>query len=1285
MKVPSTHRPAGIALVITLVMLSVIAFMAIAFLVLSRGEKSSVATVADQTTAKLAADTGVERAKAELLAPILAFQNEHNYDLMVSTNYINDRGFDTTLAGVRYTNVNFLDTAGLPLTLNDFNRNLANLYFSPRAPVYVKVDGTNDFRYYLDLNRNGRYDTNGYLPVMSGDAGFPFFNTNGVRIAKPFAGNTLSNFFVGDPEWIGQLERPGFPHSPSNRFVARYAYLAVPAGKTLDINAIHNNARQIAPATMNGGDGFLRNQGVGPWEINLAGFLADLNTNYWFYGTNGSYNLQDLTQPNRDSAFDDALSILRFRYGWNMAVNMQSVANLFGNPGRTAFETDFIDGYSAGPLMRLTWWPSPPDADSGRVMMTPWSGADNPQKIFSTQDLFDRAKFTTAPLNILTFSDRLRLAGQTNSSYDRYTFYRLLSQLGTDSSLDNSGQMNLNYDNLTYTNVQGRASATNFVTWEERDKVANQPTGLAFFTNAAARLFASAGFNFNITNIQLYPTNYYTPSVHRLVQLAANMYDATTSRVVPGTTNQLPTVFRPILTYGLGGGDNVYITGYAPVVSADDVTSRFDLVKDLTRKVERQALRPDDLAYGVPLVIGAKKGLPNFNEFAGQTAVQITRKFEFRRGASGKVAETNQMFLVGISNVFGLEAWNSYNYPVPYNLQLIVQAEVFGLVTNDAGVVVLDTVHATPKTIENIAPNTWPGFINLNIERFSFRVPIDPKTNAVAMLPNSTYQNSAKRLVPLTGVFERNQGFPDLNLHLNLRTRFKFALVDRNSNRLVDYVSLDSVEDTLNLPEIMSTGSVYPQGPGVRYAPNAEPGSLWATNRYTALVTTPNFGVLNQFAVGAGSIEGVTDQQWRSFTPYLPTENLRKIQQDSFRQALLSTDVTGSQIFYSPFNPVRTIYINRNWQANDPLVHYTMGDLMARTNRYDVDISPTSPVDNIRRVNGRYEPWTEALAGASSTPTRYDLAVKDPLVTRSDDWDFPTNRFPNVGWLGRVHRGTPWQTVYLKSTPTDPVKWTDWTRNDYKPVNYGQVSTNLIPLNQRYDDAVLARPDRDREMFDLFTTSFSETASRGKLSINQTNLAAWSAVLSGVIVLTNNVQDSVLSLNPLLRPTNTWMAIQPAGPYDQTLAYTNWPQLVQIVKGINDVRATTNFNGTSFQGTFRKLGDILAVPQLTVFSPFISTNGTRLIRSLDDAAVERIPQQILGLLKVEKEPRFVIYSYGQSLKPADRSVLASGPFFGLCTNYQVTAEVATRSVVRIEGAPAHPKLVVESYNPLPPE
>src|SRR5262249_56531396 len=104
----------------------------------------------------------------------------------------------------------------------------------------------------------------------------------------------------------------------------------------------------------------------------------------------------------------------------------------------------------------------------------------------------------------------------------------------------------------------------------------------------------------------------------------------------------------------------------------------------------------------------------------------------------------------------------------------------------------------------------------------------------------------------------------------------------------------------------------------------------------------------------------------------------------------------------------------------------------------------------------------------------------------------------------------------------------------------------------------------------------------------------------------------------------------------------------QIVQGI--ANAQTNYPGRYFH----RLGDVLATPELSINSPYLNTNANP--ATLTEEAYERIPQQILGLLKGADEPRFVIYSYGQSLKPAERSLVTSGAFFGLCTNYQVTAE-----------------------------
>jgi hypothetical protein len=94
---------------------------------------------------------------------------------------------------------------------------------------------------------------------------------------------------------------------------------------------------------------------------------------------------------------------------------------------------------------------------------------------------------------------------------------------------------------------------------------------------------------------------------------------------------------------------------------------------------------------------------------------------------------------------------------------------------------------------------------------------------------------------------------------------------------------------------------------------------------------------------------------------------------------------------------------------------------------------------------------------------------------------------------------------------------------------------------------------------------------------------------------------------------------------------------------------------------------------------------------------ERIPQQILSLLRTDGTPRFVAYTFSQTLKPAQNAVEKDG----LCTNYAITSEAAQRTVFRLEGVdkwreyhfeikhsvpgankPALPRMVIESTSPL---
>jgi hypothetical protein len=76
----------------------------------------------------------------------------------------------------------------------------------------------------------------------------------------------------------------------------------------------------------------------------------------------------------------------------------------------------------------------------------------------------------------------------------------------------------------------------------------------------------------------------------------------------------------------------------------------------------------------------------------------------------------------------------------------------------------------------------------------------------------------------------------------------------------------------------------------------------------------------------------------------------------------------------------------------------------------------------------------------------------------------------------------------------------------------------------------------------------------------------------------------------------------------------------------------------------------------------------------------------------------VVYAFGQSLKPADRSIVTTPSFYNLCTNYQITGEFASKTVLRLEEMPpvqvsrrgTEPpaqrlRAVVESYSVLPME
>jgi hypothetical protein len=1285
----------GIALVITLILLSVTLFMAVAFLAISRRERGSVVTETDTVTARLAADSALAHAEAQIAATMLQTTNPYSFSLLVSTNYINANGFTAALADPLNVNYDFVAGSGGPLSPLEFIQNVANLWYLPRAPVfaYDRTTGANEFRFYLDLNRNRKFDPNGLVTNVD----------NGNFVIDNVLGNPVVNNQIGDPEWIGVLERPDAPHGPNNKFLSRYAFVALPAGNTLDLNYIFNKAYNESI----GAPDYFRNQGAGSWEINLAAFLADLNTNEW-NRTAAPYQYRQPAFANNGPAFQDAFTLLNYRYNYG---TLPFAFVLFLN-NAAALANGPFDIFPFGPAMTNTVVPF-----YNYGMNYSWPGADNPNHYFAiSSDLFN-------PAISFQFATNLANSSTNVSTYDRYTFYRLLSQIGTDSAPE-SDKMNLNYDNLDRNGNVVPNGATNFIAW----------TPVRFFTNAADRMlrayttkwFQSAPSNYLATYYNLH-TNYYytdvsgtihtndptglglvnipffgvtntipsfgvgnipvyvngiyvyTPAVQRVLQLAANIYDATTNRYyLPDLALPLPTLFEPVFSkVPNGSSSDVYIFNYVEYTGLGDTLISTPAL-DLGNPNDLASVQPFSFIYGVPIIVGAKKGVPNFNEFSMESAFQITRKLQLTRASTSAQLSTykiNQMFNCSLSNVFSVECWNSYSTNFARPTTIMVADHILMGLTNDQTTASLWPPLDTYLYARIDSPN-WPGAgIGAIMNPGSFLT-----TNLYAIaLPTATYIFSPNYFQPIPAnatavpAFEINPlGLPQPHWGLTATNNLQVVLIDNASRRAIDYVQLRGPVISRDLTAEILAGT--------------NQAVMWETDYVSS-------GVLP----GRLLPRGVEDQLQASekyVASFWPGQDATtvKAEIDGFLKFLNLTTLYGNTNAFGATNleiqaaytPTATPVQITTLQANDPLVHYLASDL------FDSASGTTTPAT----AHERYQPWGKSVQMASRPnvdQTSFNLAFKDPLASSSDHWDFPTTKFPTAGWLGRVHRGTPWQTVYLKASnilrePNGTNTWMNWT---------GNFNVN---------DAVNAGPVQDRLLFDVFTTAINDNATRGQLSVNvaanpndpAAGLAAWSALFSGVIVLSNNISDSAMNSGPsngaigrgtpppVTLPAYTAFPIDPAGANGAS------SPLGQLVANINSMR--TNFvNLDGAQNAFEHVGDILSVSALTEGSPFLHLSNfvnnvwepdtVQQQKGVSDEMYEWLPQQTMSLLRASNQPRFVIYSYGQTLAP--NGVVTSGNQSGMITNYQVVAETVTRSVVHFEGAPTNTHAVVEGFNLLP--
>lgn len=759
-----------------------------------------------------------------------------------------------------------------------------------------------------------------------------------------------------------------------------------------------------------------------------------------------------------------------------------------------------------------------------------------------------------------------------------------------------------------------------------------------FFTNAADQMLRYSTAQWRTQNFTAYTNTFgpvttnafgcgnipvyvggrfvYSPAVNRLLQLAANVYDA-------ATTNFYPSVFRPIFFRDSSG--NVFVSGYQQVVGVADVGDA-----QLSSPIEVSALPAGASAnvnvYGVPWIIGAKKGFPNFNQFHMRNGVQVTRKLQVTRTnplLPGAV-ETNQMFVMSITNQLGFSFWNSYesNY-------VSTQSGGINVVIRDALSMVLSNgtapnlVNKSTVYYTNISLSTWPGSAwssdsgvwsqkTPSTASFIYRVWDFP------FLPESIYRAAIASFEPVTSPSASlwevgNTTVPVLPQFGLVSTNWLQAYILDGSN-VIDYVQFAGPQSARDLnAEIRD--------------PNAFSGSqkyMWSTNAYGIgnTLPTPTWGVVNQLMVSRNGNPPVLSSWKRSVN--LPS-NINTIAGEAAffsgfytptysyvnSKGQLVTAVNTNLVQQVPYTPTRMAWEYTLWQVNDPLVHYLASDLNAtNTNAMgrsdDLIIQPLpSPLMNM--PSDRYQPWGRAsqmneLGSTKVDTSAYNMAFRDPLVWGSDFLNFPTNASATLDWLGRVHRGTPWQTVFLKATNVllEPVN----------PLNGVAIGTNTWQQwtgDFNVFDAVNSAPVQDWRLAGLMMSLLNTNDLCLLLSVNNPDPNGWLVRLDGLTALTNTVTYP-----------NIWDGPQ----FDSLVISSNSPAAAGIVASIQLAQG---------HRLFADAGDILAVSELAEQSPFLNwSDGDFQNYSISDEAYEKIPSQLLPLLRVDSVGSAVVAN-GQPL------------------------------------------------------
>lgn len=753
----------------------------------------------------------------------------------------------------------------------------------------------------------------------------------------------------------------------------------------------------------------------------------------------------------------------------------------------------------------------------------------------------------------------------------------------------------------------------------------NPADPLGFFTTLADKMLRNT-FSFGVTNIPVYVNGQfvYTPAVNRILQLAANVYDASTNSFYPD-------VFRPIFEHDASG--NVFIVGYTNLSSVSGPNT-------VSGPADPQLILPVDITaltgtgpafapittngvyvnvYGVPWIIGAKKGFPNFNKFGMQTVVQVARKLQIRRSTiptmlNTTTFQTNQLLNFNINNYLNAECWNSYTNPY-LNPVLISTSDVLSMmITNNVGAPT--TYFLNYLFSSNTFVPQWPGYTNNLPSTLSF---FNPLSSVAVLLTNSDFYFGTAP-PGISGFYPDFLGYGWESNNFNLQfpefgllvtNRLRLCMLDESNSvyHVIDYVQFAGPQAALDLSSAIEANNSAVVGYG---------SDMWsqAVNSKGVL-----YGIFSQIAASEQPLNA------NGGSSYWPNPAAAEVEIDGFDNFMglvgpypniSQTDpvyesFVTNYVVQVPYTPVVTLSQYTSWQVNDPLVHYQATDLsfsgVERTSGVETGVQMSYGTigyalsyPSFNTVNDRYQPWgVQYSIGAPISGTNavvagpYALDYKDPLVWSADYWSFPTNLISDLTELGQVHRGTPWQTVYLKTT--DVLNSLD-TSGD---INSGTNTWMAWTGNNNIQDAATMAPVHDRQLVNLLVFLLNTNDATQLMSVNDTNTTDWLNIINGITVYSNSANFP----NPTLPH-----GIIPQTSFDTYVMSSNSSQAEIIANGIAQAKtAQSNQN-------FYSIGDILSAPILAEKSPWLNTtNIGQLIYGITDAAYEAIPAQLLLRLR----------------------------------------------------------------------